>query len=655
MLDAGAYSIFPKKGSIAPGCDDNFLVKFAPMEIEPSFRRVLAANLLDLDPEQQPLEIVADGIAERPVIHFELPPSTYRERKEKDMTPVDSKYKIIEFDSLGTSIKNTRRFMAVNPTGQGYEFEWEEVPDETRKNKPTFKCLSQRGLILSGKKAEMVFEYIPDSVGEQESQWIFRIPGQNIVQHFLVVGRVNEPNVLFDTGKIKFGPLLLGGKNKEVVALINQEHIPFSFSFAKESVKGSPDFGDSLRVSPMTGTVPAGSQVPIEVLFQPKYELNYNYNLICNVKRKERPLVLNVKGEGYKIHHSVFAGSNRVEMQAGEPHKFDFGDFFINEKKTKKVVVTNSGEFNFDFVWKRQVNKYIQITPETGSVPKGEEVEFEITYLPIGEHQLKNYRLQLHIISGPKYDFHLVGRARKPGIKLSATVIDFGPCFVSRQPVPIKKLLTVSNVDSSAISVETDWVKKPHLDVLLTPGQVLMPEGSDDVEKLQIPILFTPRDIKAYHEKFTLDFNNLYKVDVVVKGEGIPLQLELVDQDQAFLDFGIISVGGDITKTVPLINRSKRPVTFKLKPNDAAHFQKSNVTFVPDGEVTLKPREVLPIEVRFNPKIRLQPFNLELLVVVEPNEPRKLLSLLGVSHGIELKLMDEVVAFGSVVKGSRLS
>lgn len=109
----------------------------------------------------------------------------------------------------------------------------------------------------------------------------------------------------------------------------------------------------------MTGTVPAGSRIPVEVLFQPKYELNYNYNLICNVKRKERPLVLNVKGEGYKIHHSVYAGSNRVEMQAGEPHKFDFGDFFINEKKSKKVVVLNSGEFNFDFVWKRQVNKYI--------------------------------------------------------------------------------------------------------------------------------------------------------------------------------------------------------------------------------------------------------------------------------------------------------
>jgi hydrocephalus-inducing protein len=70
-----------------------------------------------LDPESQPLEIISEGVAERPIIHFELPPSSYRERKEKDMTPIDSKYKIIEFDSLGTLIKNTRRFMAVNPTG----------------------------------------------------------------------------------------------------------------------------------------------------------------------------------------------------------------------------------------------------------------------------------------------------------------------------------------------------------------------------------------------------------------------------------------------------------------------------------------------------------------------------------------------------------
>jgi len=51
ILDAGPYSIFPKKGSIAPGCDDNFLVKFAPMEIESDFGRMICANFQHLDPE----------------------------------------------------------------------------------------------------------------------------------------------------------------------------------------------------------------------------------------------------------------------------------------------------------------------------------------------------------------------------------------------------------------------------------------------------------------------------------------------------------------------------------------------------------------------------------------------------------------------------
>ena len=87
----------------------------------------------------------------------------------------------------------------------------------------------------------------------------------------------------------------------------------------------------------MSGVVPPQSQIPVEIMFQPKYELSYNYNLTCNVKRKDRPLVLNVKGEGYKIHHSVFADVNKVPVQSNDPFKFEFNDFFINEKKVKVV------------------------------------------------------------------------------------------------------------------------------------------------------------------------------------------------------------------------------------------------------------------------------------------------------------------------------
>lgn len=136
--------------------------------------------------------------------------------------------------------------MTTNPTSQGYEFEWEEIIDEKKKQKPAFKCMTMKGLILSGKKAEMVFEYIPESVGEHESRWLFKIPSENITQHFLVVGKVTEPNIMFESGKLKFGPLLISGHNKETVKISNQEHIPFAFNFSKESIRGSSDYGDSL-------------------------------------------------------------------------------------------------------------------------------------------------------------------------------------------------------------------------------------------------------------------------------------------------------------------------------------------------------------------------------------------------------------------------
>ena len=44
-----------------------------------------------------------------------------------------------------------------------------------------FRCINNKGVILSGKKSEMVFEYTPDNVGEHESYWIFKIPAEKIV------------------------------------------------------------------------------------------------------------------------------------------------------------------------------------------------------------------------------------------------------------------------------------------------------------------------------------------------------------------------------------------------------------------------------------------------------------------------------------------
>lgn len=143
-------------------------------------------------------------------------------------------------------------------------------------------------------------------MGTHESFWTFEIPAEKIIQHFLVVGTVCEPNIIFDVGKVNFGPLLVGGRNKETVLLKNLEDVPIAFYFEKESVRGDPEYADSLTVTPMSGIVKALGDMPIEIHYAPKVEREYNYNLVCNIKRRSRPVTLNVKGIGYVLHHSVF-------------------------------------------------------------------------------------------------------------------------------------------------------------------------------------------------------------------------------------------------------------------------------------------------------------------------------------------------------------
>ena len=40
---------------------------------------------------------------------------------------------------------------------------------------------------------------------------------------------VVEPKIIFDVGKVNFGPLLVGGSNKEMIYLKNLEDVPMAF------------------------------------------------------------------------------------------------------------------------------------------------------------------------------------------------------------------------------------------------------------------------------------------------------------------------------------------------------------------------------------------------------------------------------------------
>jgi hydrocephalus-inducing protein len=146
-------------------------------------------------------------------------------------------------------------------------------------------------------------------------------------------------------------------------------------------------------------------------------------------------------------------------------------------------------------------------------------------------------------------------------------------------------------------------------------------------------------------------------VDLTISGQGIPLNLDLKDPDQAQTDMGIISVGGNSARTVPLINRSTKAVKFQIKPENPDQFEKAFLSINPDDrEITLKPKETFNIEVKFRPKVRLPNFEQDIMIQIDGLEdPKKLFSVFGAAHGIELKIMDEVISFGQVVKDSRLT
>ena len=93
-----------------------------------------------------------------------------------------------------------------------------------------------------------------------------------------------------------------------------------------------------------------------------------------------------------------------------------------------------------------------------------------------------------------------------------------------------------------------------------------------------------------------------------------------------------------------------KTVKFHVIARDKKAIDASAVSYEPTQEIILKPKESCPIDIKFRPKIRLPPFEHDLLLKIDGiDDPRKLMTVHGVAHGIELKLMDEVAAFGNVV------
>jgi len=86
----------------------------------------------------------------------------------------------------------------------------------------------------------------------------------------------------------------------------------------------------------------------------------------------------------------------------------DLGKIYVNEKRSKKILIENSGDFNFDFVIKKSSIKYLTISKESGTVKRNDKKIIELTYSPLQEHRFtKKHYIIVAIISGPSYRFQI--------------------------------------------------------------------------------------------------------------------------------------------------------------------------------------------------------------------------------------------------------
>ena len=654
----GAFTISPSSGTIPAMSDELITLRFSPLEIdEYNFKRILTCHMQNLDPTYKILNIDLSGDAERPLCHFEIQSGIKRENGAT----------VLEFESVGLMIRNTLRFFALNPTNQGYEFEWEQQDEELIPSiHKVFKCLTPKGIIYSGKKFEMIFEYTPNSIGNHQAFWNFKILSENQPHKFMLNGITREPLILFEKGMIQFDPLLPGGRQKETIEIINEEHLPYKFTFDKDSIKGNPSYGDSLFVTPICGTLQPKSRTKINVTFMPRVEKEFNYNLNVKIKQRIKPLTLNVKGVCYTIVHGVYL-DNKPDMKLvrKQEHLIDFGEFFINDKRERSIILENNGSFNFHYSFKKNGADYLKISPDSGTVTGGSKIIITLTILPLNKINLQNHKIFLNIAAGPTYTFLINAKARSPQIIFSSIKCNFGPCYVLRQPVPNTQIITVKNMDKEALTVETDFESKnkTYLEVFLSTGQVILPYQSQS-DILEIPIQFIPREYTKYKDVIKFRFNNIYDVDVEVTGEGIPLKVELEDPALQVINFNIIKLGQCKKMEFYVINRGKTMTTAEVYPESPTTFLKRCLSIKTDfinehkDEATkplihvLQPKEKFKIEVTFNPNIRIPQFSEDLMMKINNSEKRRLVSCTGASYGVDVKMVGEMPSFGSVTVNS---
>ena len=215
---------------------------------------------------------------------------------------------------------------------------------------------------------------------------------------------------------------------------------------------------------------------------------------MCHVKRKLKPLVLNVKAQGYAINTAITCkgpDGKEFELQLDKAVKraIDFKQVHVNEKSLWELCVYNHGLYSFEYKWRLSEKclqlgsdggQVIMVQPEEGVVPAHDKVKCSLVFSPAGKMSLKGSSLTLSVsrcvsncwhllilpftsqitngpsISRPDIVIALKGQSVEPLVEFSFMEYNFGYSFLYRPDMPLNKaILSITNKDSKDIRLVT--------------------------------------------------------------------------------------------------------------------------------------------------------------------------------------------------------
>ncbi|VDO06481.1 unnamed protein product [Rodentolepis nana] len=489
-------------------------------------------------------------------LHFQLSKSDYQPK----FTPSDpfwNETQTLELTAIGIGNKCIRSFAIKNASEELVEIKLERIKYEKQGG---MAIRLSENCLEPGCSNDVIVKFISRTMEPEECFVVFEANGFRVP--LIIVGHTREAIAAFDKSHVDFENVLIGRTATRFVNLVNTEEIPINFKIDKTTLRCN-ESSEKLAISPVNGLLQPKEKLPIKIEFSPKEERKCNYNIICKVDYRERPLRLNVKTIALKYSISAWLigdGDNSnldikpalEQVQANDISKFlslssqklinsptllsklstiDFGEVFAWCEQTRLFKLINQSKFEITFASSivktiKEAPDIFAISPISGKIPPLRTALVEIKFCSKSIFEVPLQRTcflgVIGILNGPVFAVDLRGQITVNPVEMAPEKLDFGPFFI--QPVGLgratKNLEILNRSSDKSIYITYASSSLPEFECDLTPQMV------EPLSSIKTNVSFSPLLCKKYEGSLCFRLNDRVRITIPVTGKGVKLHLE---------------------------------------------------------------------------------------------------------------------------------